>query len=262
MQFPTWLVSKIRKPLLVVSIIVAMASLLIACGDTTNQGPTTTGGTTNQAQTTSTVSLDDVMSAIAYQGQQSYNALQWMYTLYQNNAFQGCVDDSGNPIDYYGDAANYYDTNVASNFNAWLESLANEAQSGATLLGTGPNDPTWLSDALTANYTFTDWASRVYDYFTTNSCPQGQGGYLIATFPKVLPLGLSIDDFHLSWEQEANLSDGFKKLADGLGSVLGNDYQQTMANNQMQQWYQSQQQWLQHCVLSSDSSCQWDGNIL
>jgi len=229
MQFPTWLVSKIRKPALVISIVVAMASILIACGGTANQAQTTTGETTNQAQTTSTVSFDDVMSAIYGQRQLSYNALQQIYTLWQNNAYQVCG------VDYYGNAINYYDNNVASNFNQWLNNLANEAQNDQSLLNTTSDDQALISNALTANYAFTTWASQVYQYFTTpnNPCPQGQGqgGYLIATFPKdILPV--SPTDF--SWEEVlSRLPDVLQKLNDYyISPLVSGSVQQAIQQNQ------------------------------
>jgi len=231
MQFPAWLVSRIRKPILVISIVVAMASLLIACGETYNQGQTTSGETANQGQTTfgetanqgqttsTSVSLDDAMSAIDDQRQQSYTAVQQIYTLEQNHAFQGCT------ANYYVNAKVYYALYVRSNFNAWLESLASEEQNGATLLNTSPDDPSLLSNALRANYAFTTWANQVNNYFTvpTNSCSQGQGGYLIATFPKVeLPPEVAEDfstiDLSSVYSEDSSLK-RLKLLGDALGYI-------------------------------------------
>ncbi len=208
MQFPAWLVSRIRKPILVISIVVAMASLLIAWGEPTNQ-----------VQTTSTsVPLNDVMSAIDDQRQQSYTAVQQIYNLYQNNAFKGCT------ANYYVNAKVYYTLYVRSNFNAWLESLASEEQNGATLLNTSPDDPSLLSNALRANYAFTTWANQVNNYFTvpTNSCSQGQGqgGYLIATFPKFeLPPEVAEDFSTIDLFRVDSVDSRLKQLSDALGYI-------------------------------------------
>ena len=220
MQFPTWLVSKIRKPILVISIVVAMASLLIACGDTTNQAQTTSGDTTNQAQTTSILAwINAAMSVIVEQRQLSYAAVQQIYSLEQNGDFQGCPAD----YDYYGNAKSYYTSYVQSNFNGWLMSLANEAQNGQSL--NTSTDQTQISIAFQANYAFTTWANQVYNYFTGpgNSCSQGQGqgGYLIATFPKaILPDFEPIDVSKVDLSMEDPVASGLKQLSDALGHFV------------------------------------------
>lgn len=206
MQFPAWLVSKVRKPALVISIVVAMASFLIAWGEPTNQGQTTP--------------FDDVMSAIAAQQQESYNAVQQIYNLYQKNAFLGCPA-------YYVNAKYYYTWNVRYYFNKWLESIASEVQNGDRLLNTGPYDQTWISNALRANYAFTTWESQVNYYFSTNPCSQGQGGYLIATFPKViLPVEpTAFSEFDLSvvfskYETQQRVYKALKQLSDTIENYL------------------------------------------
>lgn len=197
-----------------------MASLLIACGGTTNQGPTTLGETTNQGPTTSTaMSLDGVMSAIDAQRQQSYAAVQQIYSLEQNNAaFQGCPAAG---YDYYGNAKSYYTSYVQYNFNGWLERLVSEVQNGATLVNTDPNDPTWLFDALKVNYAFTTWANQVNNYFTvpTNSCSQGQGGYLIATFPKVELPPVLADYFSDLFRIDSVGDSRLKQASEALGYI-------------------------------------------
>jgi hypothetical protein len=194
------LVKKIRKPILVMGVVVAMASLLFTLGDTTNQARAATKDATNRAQAMWT-DFNDVMSMIDDQRVQSYQTLLNLQTRYPS---------------YYGPAGDYYDTYIAPNVNQWIDSLNTEGQSNEPL--NNSNDQPTITKAITANFQLNAWANEVAEYTSSGLTP-----------PDSSPAYAS------SQTDPDKLREALNKLGDGFGYFTGDCIQQIRDAERWQQ---------------------------
>ncbi len=113
MQFPTWLVSKIRKPALVISILLAIANFLIACEGTNNTStgssaptPIPTSALDTITPTTGAVPIDGV--SCDTMGHDSGYHIHIRLIIYDNGSPVSIPNDLGHSTDANGNPCLYW----------------------------------------------------------------------------------------------------------------------------------------------------------
>jgi hypothetical protein len=136
------LFKKIRKPILVMSVVVTMASLLFTFGDTTHQA--------HAAAKDTSPNLNGAISLINVQLTQTAQSLQMLNDLGSNYS------------DYYTQAVDDYNSNIVDPINQWFSNLAYEEQQSLAL-NSNSDDWNLIRSAMTESYRLNARASAVAD---------------------------------------------------------------------------------------------------